>query len=453
MKVRIDLNTRFERYTHSTFVLPMTIFVLVNVLLLMHAATAQTVDIYEGIKKGTWKPNKIAVSDFKVTGQLSLAADSLAKALQKVVTDDLDFHIFFDTIPKSQFYLDVWEIKEITPEIWQRMGAEYLVEGDVEIAGNDVKVVYRIYDLKGRINELTSEKLSTSITNHRRLAHMISDAAVEHIAAEKGFFTTRIAYVSSVTGTKELYLCDYDGANSIRITDDKTLNLSPAWDRKDERLLFTTYRTGRMEVWERDVRTGKSQAISAYQGSNNAAEVSPDNSEVVITLSKDGNSELYVIDRKGKIKRRLTQLPSIEVSGTWSPTGREIAFVSDRSGQPQIYIMDSEGFGVTRLTYEGKYNDSPRFSPKGDVVVFVSRGEDGKFQVCTIDVTGQNFIRLDQTGSNENPHWSPDGWHLVFCKYQGKTNDLYIMDRYSQKIKKITSDGKSSNPAWQPYIP
>jgi TolB protein len=208
-----------------------------------------------------------------------------------------------------------------------------------------------------------------------------------------------------------------------------------------------------MEVWERDIRTGKSQPISSYQGSNNAAEVSPDNKEIVITLSKDGNSELYVLDRKGKIKRRLTQLPSIEVSGTWSPTGREIAFSSDRSGQPQIYIMDSEGFGVTRLTYEGKYNDSPRFSPKGDVMVFVSRGEDGKFQVCTIDVTGQRFLRLDQSGSNENPHWSPDGWHLVFCKYQGKTNDLYIMDRFSQKIKKITSDGQSSNPAWQPYIP
>ncbi len=66
-------------------------------------------------------------------GQLSLTTDSLAKAMQKIVTDDLDFHIFFDTIPKSQFYLDVWEIKDITPDVWQRMGADYLIEGDIEI--------------------------------------------------------------------------------------------------------------------------------------------------------------------------------------------------------------------------------------------------------------------------------------------------------------------------------
>ena len=449
----MDLNRRTGISLMRQNIVLAMIIALVNIFWLIPRGNAQSLDIAEQIVKKTFKPYKIAVGDFRVAGQLSLAADSMSKAIQKVVTDDLDFHIFFDTIPKSQFYLDVWEIKELTPDVWQRMGADYLVDGEVELVGGEVKVFYHIYDLNPRIVELTSEKLSTSLANHRKIGHMIADAAVEHIAAVKGFFTTRIAYVSSATGSKELYLCDYDGANSIRITDDKTLDLSPAWDRKEERLLFTTYRTGRMEVWERDVRTGKSVPISAYPGSNNAAEVSPDNREIAITLSKDGNSELYVLDRKGKIKRRLTQLPSIEVSGTWSPTGREIAFSSDRSGQPQIYIMDSEGFGVTRLTYEGKYNDSPRFSPNGDVIVFVSRGEDGKFQVCTIDVTGQHFLRLDQTGSNENPHWSPDGWHLVFCKYQGKTNDLYIMDRFSQKIRKITSDGQSSNPAWQPYIP
>lgn len=431
------------------------LFTLITTLFLLPAAgIAQgglELDSISVIKRD-WKPFKIAVGDFKVTGELSLEADSLARAIQKIVTNDLDFHIFFDTIPKVQFYLDTWEIKEITPEVWLRMGADYLVEGDVEVVDAEVKVLYKISELSPRIQELTSEKLKTTKANYRRIAHMIGDAAVEHITAEKGFFTTRIAYVSSASGNKELYLCDYDGANQIKITDDRTLNLSPAWDRKEDRLLFTTYRTGKMEVWERDIRTGKSQPISAYSGSNNAAEVSPDNKEIAITLSKDGNSELYVLDRKGKIKRRLTSLPSIEVSGSWSPTGREIAFASDRSGQPQIYIMDSEGFGVTRLTYDGKYNDSPRFSPTGDVIVFVSRGEDGKFQVCTIDVTGQNMQRLDQTGSNENPHWSPDGWHLVYTKYTRQSSDVYIMDRFSQKTRKITSDGKSSNPAWQPFV-
>lgn len=420
---------------------------------LIVSSSAQTgLDLSAKIKRGDWEPYKIAVGDFKVVGEWSLAADSLAAAVRKVITDDLDFHIFFDTVSVNKFYVDVWEIKEITAEAWRRMGADYLVEGKVELSGEDIKVEYKISELTPQLQELTGEKLKTKRFNFRRIAHMISDVAVKQIAAEKGFFTTRIAFVSSVTGHKELYLCDYDGANVVRLTDERSIDLSPCWDRKEDKLLYTTYKRGRQEVWELDIKSGKTKPISTYLNSNNAPAISPENDEIAITLSKDGNSDFYVLNRKGDIKRRLTDLSAIEVGASWSPTGREVVFSSDRTGAPQIYIMDSDGFGITRLTYDGKYNDSPDFSPRGDVIAYVARGDDGDFQICEIDVTGQNFVRLDQTGSNENPHWSPDGWHLVFCKQHRGKYDLYIMDRFKKKVKKITDDGKSSNPAWQPFV-
>ena len=59
-----------------------------------------------------------------------------------------------------------------------------------------------------------------------------ADEVVVRVAAETPFFTTRIAYISAATGNKELYLCDYDGANVMRLTSDQTHNLSPCWDRK-----------------------------------------------------------------------------------------------------------------------------------------------------------------------------------------------------------------------------
>jgi TolB protein len=430
-----------------------TILLLLFALILgLASLSAQTgLDLSAKIQRGDWEPYKIAIGDFKVVGEWSMTADSLAAAVKKVITDDLDFHVFFDTISVNQFYVDVWEIKDITEEAWRRMGADYLVEGKVELAGDDIKVEYKISELTPRLRELTGEKLKTKRFNYRRVAHMIADVAVKQIAAEKGFFTTRIAFISSATGRKELYLCDYDGANVVQLTNDRSINLSPCWDRKEDKLLYTTYKRGGQEVWELEIKSGKSKPISTYPNSNNAAAISPDNEEIAITLSKDGNSDLYVLDRKGDIKRRLTDLSAIEVGASWSPTGREIVFSSDRTGAPQIYVMDADGFGITRLTYEGKYNDSPDFSPRGDALAYVARGDDGNFQICEIDVTGGNFIRLNQTGSNENPHWAPDGWHLVFCKQQGSKYDLYIMDRFKKKVKKITSDGKCSNPAWQPF--
>jgi TolB protein len=409
-------------------------------------------DVKLQIRSGTFSAYKIAIGDFKVSGEWSLAADSMAAAVKKIVADDLDFHIFFDTIPVNQFYIDVWEIRELTPEVWARMGADYLVDGTVELRGDDFVVGYHIYELHPGVKELKDEKLRTKRGNMRRMAHMVSDAAVRQIAAEKPFFTTRIAYVCANSGRKEVWLCDYDGANPVRMTNDQSIALSPCWDRKEDKLLYTTFKRGSAEVWELDVRNGKTTPISSYPGINSAASISPDNDEIAITLSKDGNPDLYILNRKGEVKRRLTDLPSsIESGASWSPTGQEIVFSSDRSGTPQIYRVDPDGIGLTRLTYEGKYNDSPDYSPLADAILYVARGDDGDFQICTIDTKGTDFIQLDQTGSNENPHWSPDGWHAVFCKQVGGKYDLYIMDRFKKKLKKITSDGKSSNPAWQPF--
>jgi TolB protein len=449
---RAPVGQRACSNTYMRSVIAALLLLFASFLIAPPAIAQKGIDIKGAIRTGKFNAYKIAVGDFKVIGDWSLAADSLAAAVKKVVTDDLDFHIFFDTIAVNQFYIDVWEIKEVTPDVWARMGADYLVDGTLELKGDDVVVAYQISELRPRVQGMKDEKLRTKRGNVRRIAHMVGDAAVKQIAAEKPFFTTKIAYACAASGRKEIWLCDYDGANAMRLTSDQSIALSPCWDRKEDKLLYTTFKHGSAEVWELDIRSGKSRPISAYPGINSAPSISPDNSEIAITLSKDGNPDLYILNRKGEVKRRLTDLPSsIESGASWSPTGQEIIFSSDRTGTPQIYRVDPDGVGITRLTYEGKYNDSPDYSPLGDAIVYVARGQDGDFQICTIDTKGSDFSQLDQTGSNENPHWSPDGWHVVFCKQVGAKYDLYIMDRFKKKTKKITSDGKSSNPAWQPF--
>lgn len=427
---------------------------LISVALLC-AVSAQGqsgIDIRTGIMTGQWNPYKIAVDDFKIAGDSSVGADTMAAKVKKVIVDDLDFHVFFDTVTAKQFYLNVWEIEEITPLVWYRMGAEYLVSGSVEVKGSELKVDYLIRELfqDGSTNELKSATFRTDAGSYRRLAHMIADRVVEHVAAERPFFTTRLVYISKATGSEEVCVCDYDGANPVRLTADNSLNISPCWDSRGDKVLFTSYRRGKQQLWEHDVGSGKEKLIANYELSNLDAAVSPDNKEILLSLSKDGNAELYVLDREGKTKRRLTRIPSIEVGASWSPTGNLIAFQSDRSGSPQIYLMDSEGLNVQRLTFEGVTNDSPDFSPLGTSIAFVTRGANGDFQVSTIDVTGENFRVLEQNGSNENPHWAPDGWHLVYSKQVGSDKDLYIMDRFGNKRRRVTFDGESFSPAWQP---
>ena len=66
--------------------------------------------------------------------------------------------------------------------------------------------------------------------------------------------------------------------------------------------------------------------MSQQPGLNSAPAWSPDSSRIALTLSKDGNSEIYTMSRNGTDLRRLTNHPAIDTSPTWSPTGRQIAF-------------------------------------------------------------------------------------------------------------------------------
>ena len=51
---------------------------------------------------------------------------------------------------------------------------------------------------------------------------------------------------------------------------------------------------------------------------------------MVLTLSMNGNPDLYLCDSNAKIIEQLTDRAGINVSATWSPDGRRIVFVSDQ---------------------------------------------------------------------------------------------------------------------------
>jgi TolB protein len=59
---------------------------------------------------------------------------------------------------------------------------------------------------------------------------------------------------------------------------------------------------------------------------------------VALTLSKDGNPEIYLLTVATGAFRRLTTHAAIDTEPTWSPT--EIAFMSDRSGAADL-AMDA----------------------------------------------------------------------------------------------------------------
>jgi TolB protein len=177
--------------------------------------------------------------------------------------------------------------------------------------------------------------------------------------------------------------------------------------------------------------------------------------KIALVLSRDQNSEIYLLKRNRKLQR-LTRHFNIDTSPTWSPDGKKIAFTSDRSGtgSPQIYIMDAEKGDkgkVTRISFGSSYNDNPAWSPDGDKIAYTSR-QGRKFQISVYDLnTHKSQIVTSSLGSSEQPSWSPDGRFLVFRKRTNSGFNIFIQRLGSKAIRQLTFSGKSHSPSWSPY--
>ena len=143
---------------------------------------------------------------------------------------------------------------------------------------------------------------------------------------------------------------------------------------------------------------------------------SPDGSRIAFMSQRDGNSEIYVMNRDGSGVRRLTNNLG-GIHATWSPTGTQIAFTSDRSGSPQIWVMDADGLNVRRLTFSESWADRATWSPAPyNEIAYAAQSGPG-FDIKIYDVaSGQTRMLTDGSGSNESPAFSPNGRHLAFSR-------------------------------------
>jgi TolB protein len=276
----------------------------------------------------------------------------------------------------------------------------------------------------------------------RHAVHQFTDELIETLTGQKGIALSKIGFVSDRTGHKEIYTCDYDGANVLQLTHDGAISVSPALSPDGRRLAYTGYQSGYADIYLIELSSGSRNRIIKFPGTNSGAAFSPDGGHIACTLSKDGNPEIYVTGLSGDSPRRLTHSRGVESSPTWSPNGSEIIYSSDEKGSPQLYRISSSGGAGRFLSTGYGYNTQPNWSPDGKRVAFNVRSGGG-FQIATMDLdSGVTRIAIQE---GENPCWGPDSRHIVFARGSG----LYLFDAVTGKETRLVGDlGKISEPTW-----
>ncbi len=406
-------------------------------------------------------PPRFAVPDFLAPAE-DAELTTIARTIGQVLWDDLDFEREFSLIPRDTYATvpRARSLTEVPHDRWRELGADGVVVGSVERRGSGLTVQVRLFNVKSQ-QSVFAREYSGSAANPRLYAHTIADEIHQQQRGLQGVARSKLTFSSDRDGgrasgglagrsLKEIYISDYDGANDRRVTVNRALNIFPVWSADGRAIAYTSYRRSNSpDIFISNIYQGTLETPLRGEGQNWLAAWSPDGVRLAFTSNRDGNPELYVVNRDGSGLRRLTQHPAVDTTPTWSPAGNEIAFTSDRSGKPQIYVMSAAGGSPRRITLSESYADRATWAPAPYNEIAYAARSGAWYDIMVYDVaSGARRQITFGEGSNESPAFAPNGRHLAFTSTRRGKSQVYLVGRDGRGLRQITSAGGNFTPNW-----
>jgi TolB protein len=439
-----------------------TLIILLNFILISKSFALIEVDI----TRGNLDPLPIAVSplhvDVKSQDYKGIKIKELGENISSIIEKNFKGTGLFNPLKKEAF-VQKPDIAHLKPrfEDWRLIKAQALVTGKLLIKDGKLKVEFRLWDLAAA-QEMTALAFTTTPSNWRRVAHIISDKIYERLTGEDGYFDTRIIYVaesgSKSQRIKKLAIMDQDGFNTKYLTLGNELVLTPRFNPTNQMVTYMSYFRNMPRVYLLDIETGTQEVVGNFPGMTFAPRFSPDGKKIVMSFAKDGNSDIYTMDLETRVVERISDHSSIDTSPSFSPDGKFIAFNSDRSGLQQIYVMRSDGSGVKRITFGNGIYGTPVWSPRGDLIAFTKMRK-GKFYIGVMRIDGTGERLLTENFYQEAPSWSPNGRVLVFyretkagLKGEGFSAKLWSIDITGYNERELLTKTDASDPSWSSLL-
>lgn len=406
------------------------------------------------VTQGNVQPLPIAIPDFVAPTQADMTA---AQNIAKVVRADLERSGLFRPLD-TKSYIDQITNINLAPNFqnWRVISSQALVAGQVSTQPDGrLKIEFRLWDVFGE-SQMFGQQYTTQPATWRRVAHMISDAIYERITGEKGYFDTRIVFISesgpALHRMKRLAIIDEDGANPSFLTNGY-LVLTPRFNPTAQMIAYMSYIAGKPRVYLFDLETGRQEKLGDFPNMTFSPRFSPDGNFVAMTLENGGNSDIYVMDLRNRTTKRLTYDPSIDTSPSFSPDGKQITFESDRGGTQQVYVMNADGSNPHRISFGEGRNGTPVWSPRGDLIAFTKQSG-GSFRIYVMKPDGSGERQLSTGWEDEGPTWAPNGRVLMFTRTiaGGRGSQIWSVDVTGRNQRRVSTPGDASDPAWSPLI-
>jgi Tol biopolymer transport system component len=181
--------------------------------------------------------------------------------------------------------------------------------------------------------------------------------------------------------------------------------------------------------------------------------------------SPDGSHIIFIRDRELRSTTPDGAPSTLVESGAWSPAwspdGSQIAFIrpdEDPYDDTDLYTMRADGGAPQKLLDLPGRVLSPSWSPDGSTIAFAYRvreavenpapGESSYtysgINIYTVPATGGEPVQLTESGTDQDPVWSPDGSMIAFQSdrlsvFPTSAPDLYLMNADGSNERRLTT--------------
>jgi Tol biopolymer transport system component/DNA-binding winged helix-turn-helix (wHTH) protein len=175
----------------------------------------------------------------------------------------------------------------------------------------------------------------------------------------------------------------------VRLTASSAVDFNAQYSPDGGRIAFMSTRSGSREIWTCASDGAQCVQVTAINGYTGTPRWSPDGTQIVFDSAAAGQTDVYVVDANGGSPRRLTDVTHGNTP-SWSHDGRWIYFSSGMTGRNEIWKIPSAGGKAVQLTRNGGFIAFE--APDRRALFYLKTDQDAKLWRSAVDGSGETEV-------------------------------------------------------------
>jgi Tol biopolymer transport system component len=237
----------------------------------------------------------------------------------------------------------------------------------------------------------------------------------------------RLVFVSSRSGSLELWMSEADGSSPTRLTDFGGAFVgNPRWHPSGDRVAFFANVEGRAGIYAMDVRGGTPERIRALESTDDASNDwvsgwSRDGQWLYFTSDRSGSWQLWKMHPDGSDLTQVTQNGGF--AATESVTGDTLFYT--KRVTPGLWMRPTEGGPERKVLDDLASHDWGNWDITAEGLYFIRRTDDGPQIAFRTFGSGETRVVASIPNiASPSLEVSPDGRRLLYARIEGADSDL-----------------------------